>query len=781
MCQERSKFKVYRNVSYSFHLFPIAECLSHGLLFHLFLKPLCGKASAPQNPFEKDGFASQHDHSENLQGIFKKSTTVGMSMDAFKIALVASLPLLAVGTIFKRPATELAVAFSSVLLSTVLAYRFLSPAGSSEQPARPGKAASKSSSSSSEKAPAQERVKEAHDYEFDVIVIGGGSGGLTCAKECAAQGAKAAVCDFVTPSPAGTTWGLGGTCVNVGCIPKKLMHQAALLGEGWRHQAEHFGWKVQQSEHNWDTLVANVQQHILNLNKAYEDQLKSKQVTYFNALAAFQDAHTLLLTDSKGNKSTVTANKFVVAVGGRPTYPEIPGAKELGISSDDLFSLKATPGQQVVVVGASYVALECAGFLAGLGCDVTVVVRSILLRGFDQDMAERLGGQLESMGVKLMRGYEPVSVIETRSASLRKAKSSRLQVTVRPSGRAPVGPGMADSEAKEILLPCSTVLFAIGRYALTDRLNLPAVGVLVDKNLKIPVRAEQSNVSHVYAIGDCAAPAELRGNAPELTPLAIKVGKLLARRLFGPAAVAAESGMDWRCIATTVFTPLEYGTVGLTEEDAYEQYGKEDVKVYRKSFVPLEHALLPKYLRPGTKTETEGDASKKPDPFHCKLVCGPYGKALGFHYSGPNAGEVTQGFALAMKLGATKQDFDMNTPNFCRAMDLVACGARGACAGRRRLYHLRLSLLAEAHIRKSTSRDERTDREINFVSFSNQSVFHRRDRSGVKSVMKSKLQRSRVRSVMKSKLSRFFFDRSHSEKLCPVTVSLDYAVRSVKL
>merc|ERR1719494_1520176 len=178
-----------------------------------------------------------------------------------------------------------------------------------------------------------------HNFDYDIVVIGGGSGGLSASKEAARLGKKVAVLDFVKPSPAGTTWGLGGTCVNVGCIPKKLMHQAALLGEA-NKDAKSFGWEVAPAQHNWQNMVQEVQNHIGALNWGYRVALREKNVT---------------------------ASKFILATGGRPKYPNIPGA-EFGISSDDLFSLPHSPGK-VLLVGASYIALECAGFCAALGCD----------------------------------------------------------------------------------------------------------------------------------------------------------------------------------------------------------------------------------------------------------------------------------------------------------------------------------------------------------------------------------------------------------------------------
>ena len=221
---------------------------------------------------------------------------------------------------------------------------------------------------------------------YDLLVIGGGSGGLACSKAAAKLGKKVAVCDFVKPSPAGTTWGLGGTCVNVGCIPKKLMHQAALLGEGMKDAAS-YGWEVPpEPKHSWETMVGAVTMHVKSLNFGYRADLMSNAVKYYNAYATFVDEKTVKAVDKKGKETTITADKFVIAVGGRPRYPDIPGAKEHCITSDDVFSMKTPPGK-TLVVGASYVALECAGLLHGVGFDTTVLMRSVPLRGFDAHMA----------------------------------------------------------------------------------------------------------------------------------------------------------------------------------------------------------------------------------------------------------------------------------------------------------------------------------------------------------------------------------------------------------
>ncbi|MBZ3877860.1 Thioredoxin reductase 3 [Sciurus carolinensis] len=397
----------------------------------------------------------------------------------------------------------------------------------------------------------QKLLQESSANDYDLIVIGGGSGGLSCAKEAAILGKKVMVLDFVVPSPQGTSWGLGGTCVNVGCIPKKLMHQAALLGQALQDSRK-FGWEYnQQVKHNWETMTEAVQNHIGSLNWSYRLSLRENGVAYVNAYGEFVDLHKIKATNKKGQETYFSASKFVIATGERPRYLGIQGDKEYCITSDDLFSLPYCPGK-TLVVGASYVALECAGFLAGFGLDVTVMVRSVLLRGFDQEMAEKVGSYMEKHGVKFLRRFVPLMVQQ-----LEKGSPGKLKVLAKSTE----GPETIEDVY-------NTVLLAIGRDSCTRKLGLEKIGVKInEKNGKIPVNdMEQTNVPHIYAIGDV-----LEGK-PELTPLAIQAGKLLARRLFG--------------------------------------------------------------------------ASLEKD------------RVIGFHILGPNAGEITQGFAAAMKCGLTKQLLD---------------------------------------------------------------------------------------------------------------------------
>lgn len=466
---------------------------------------------------------------------------------------------------------------------------------------------------------------EDHTYNFDLIVIGGGSGGLACAKEAAKLKKDVLVLDYVHPSPQGTTWGLGGTCVNVGCIPKKLMHQASLLREAAR-DAKHYGWGgIGDMTHSWETLVGAVQAHIVSLNAGYEKQMKSIDgLVYKNAYATFKDRNTIIATATDGTQKTHSARRIVVAVGGRPNFPEVPGAKECCITSDDIFSLKAHPGKKVLVVGASYVALECAGFLHGVGCEVTVMVRSILLRGFDQECANKIGDYMEEIGIKFIRGSVP--------SSLNKTKDGKAVVC---HWKLADAAGPASSEQFD------TVLLAIGRTPVTKDLKLCCAGVMRLTNHKIPVFQEQSNVPHIYAIGDVS---QVEGSAAlELTPVAIQAGKLLARRLFNKE----QKQMNYKLVPTTIFTPIEYGCVGLTEDDAKEAFGQENIETFLSVFQPLE-MTLPNRMN-----------TLKTSCF-CKVVLNYADSArlVGFHYMGPNAGEVTQGFALAMIMGATKDNLD---------------------------------------------------------------------------------------------------------------------------
>mmetsp|Transcript_29207 Transcript_29207/g.44589 ORF Transcript_29207/g.44589 Transcript_29207/m.44589 type:complete len:614 (-) Transcript_29207:482-2323(-) len=451
-----------------------------------------------------------------------------------------------------------------------------------------------------------------HEYDYDLVVIGGGSGGLAASKEAVKQGAKkVAVLDYVKPSPAGTQWGLGGTCVNVGCIPKKLMHNAAIIKQTLTEDAAPFGLSslVAESQHSWEEMRQNIQNHIRGLNFKYRVNLRENDVKYLNKLGKFKDAHTVEVTDKKGETSEITAARFVIAVGGRPTNLDCEGG-DLAISSDDVFALEKSPGK-TLCVGASYISLECAGFLAGLGYDTTVAVRSILLRGFDRECADKIGDYMKGHGINFREKVVP--------KKLEKIDGDRIQVTF-------------SDDSQDVY---DTVLVAIGRSADTGKLGLENVGITPNaRNGKIPVVHEQTCTPNIYAIGD------VMEGCPELTPVAIQSGLALSRRMFGKS----KEPMDYKNICTTVFTPIEYGTVGYSEDEALEKFGKESIEVYHKSFVPLEWSL-------SSDTRTHQGFTKV-------IVDKNNGKVLGIHFLGPSAGEVMQGYGTAMKKGITFQDLE---------------------------------------------------------------------------------------------------------------------------
>uniref|UniRef100_A0A1I7W0T0 thioredoxin-disulfide reductase (NADPH) n=1 Tax=Loa loa TaxID=7209 RepID=A0A1I7W0T0_LOALO len=463
------------------------------------------------------------------------------------------------------------------------------------------------------------------EHQYDLAVVGGGSGGLAAAKEAVRLGKKVVCLDFVKPSTMGTTWGLGGTCVNVGCIPKKLMHQAALLGE-YIEDAKKFGWEIPEGaiKLNWHQLKNAIQNHITSLNWAYRVQLRERSVTYMNSYATFTGSHELSVKNKKGKVEKVTADRFLIAVGLRPRFPDVPGVLECCISSDDLFSLPYNPGK-TLCVGASYVSLECAGFLRGIGNDVTVMVRSILLRGLDQDMAERIKKHMIEHGVKFVP-YIPIKYEKLKEPTNNEPGLIRVHTVQERE----------DGTKEEVAEEFNTVLMAIGRDAMTGDLGLDLVGVDCTEFGKIIGRREQSvSCPYVYAIGDV-----LHGS-PELTPVAIQAGKVLMRRLFTGNSELTEYGK----VPTTVFTPLEYGSCGLSEDAAIQKYGKENINVYHNMFIPLEYAVTER---------------KEKTHCYCKLIClkKEQDLVLGFHILAPNAGEITQGFAIALKFDAKKADFD---------------------------------------------------------------------------------------------------------------------------
>lgn len=430
---------------------------------------------------------------------------------------------------------------------------------------------------------------------YDYLAIGAGSGGIASANRAAQRGAKAAVIEAKA---------VGGTCVNVGCVPKKVMWYGAHIAEAVKYSPS-YGFNLEQQGFAWDTLVKNREAYIERIHGAYQRGFASNGVELIQGFARFVDHKTLEV-----NGERITADHITIAVGGRPTKPDIPGA-ELGIDSDGFFALTQQP-TKAVVVGAGYIAVEIAGVLHALGTETHLLVRGDRpLRSFDRDITDALLSRMQQDEMQLHT--------EAEVAKVEAAGEGRLTVYLKNGS---------------ILFNVDCLIWAIGREPATDQLNLAAAGVVPDSEGYIRTDAYQNtNVPGIYAVGDITGEAQL-------TPVAVKAGRMLAERLFNPAMPDAK--MDYSLIPTIVFSHPPIGTIGLTEQQAIAQYGKEQIKVYRSSFAAMYNAITP---------------HRALSTF--KLVClGPEEKVIGLHGIGEGMDEVLQGFAVAIKMGATKADFD---------------------------------------------------------------------------------------------------------------------------
>ncbi len=427
-------------------------------------------------------------------------------------------------------------------------------------------------------------------YDHDLFVIGGGSGGVRCARIAAGHGARVAVAE---------EWHWGGTCVNVGCVPKKLMVQASEYG-ALAEDSRGFGWDGQRAAFDWSALIAAKDREIARLNGIYVRMLEAAGVVVHEARATFLDAHTLQVGERR-----VTAERIVVAVGGRPIRPSIPGA-ELGIVSDDAFHLPALP-RRVLIVGGGYIGVEFAGIFAGLGAHVDLAYRQKLpLRGFDEEMREALAEALPASGITLHPGLT-VEAVE----AVGEARRARL----------------SDGSVIETDL----VFFATGREPHTRTLGLEHAGVRVAEGGAVPVDAQaRTNVETIHAIGDVV-------DRLNLTPVAIAEGHALADRLFGPPPGRAWS---FEAVPTAVFSQPPLATAGLTEAEAA---ARGPVDVFTTRFTPMRHTLSGRQGRRALM----------------KLIAEPDGgRVLGAHMLGEDAPEMMQGIAVAMTAGATKAQFD---------------------------------------------------------------------------------------------------------------------------
>ncbi len=428
--------------------------------------------------------------------------------------------------------------------------------------------------------------------KFDLIVIGGGSGGLAHAQRAAEYGANAAV---VENGP------LGGTCVNVGCVPKKIMWYTASHAHKARLAAD-YGFDLTVNGHNWPVLKERRDAYIKRLNDIYQQNLDRRNVNLFSGTASFVDQNTVRVGDDEYH-----ADNIVIATGGHPIIPHIHGA-DFGVSSDGFFELAERP-ERVALVGSGYIAVELSGVFAALGSDTTVLVRKNgVLRSFDEMLREEQHKSMQRDGIKLETGVVPHALEKT---------SDGLKLV---------------AEDDREFGPFDSVVWAVGRAPNTADLQLEAAGVEADGYGFVPVDDFQAtNVDNIFALGDVTG-------REALTPVAIAAGRRLADRLYGGMT---DRHLDYHSIPTVIFAHPPIGTVGMTEAEAREKFG-DDVKVYESRFTPMLYAL--------------GDHK---EPSAMKLVtAGADEKIVGCHIVGDGADEMMQGFAVAVRMGATKKDFD---------------------------------------------------------------------------------------------------------------------------
>jgi glutathione reductase (NADPH) len=430
--------------------------------------------------------------------------------------------------------------------------------------------------------------------QYDLIVIGGGSGGLAAAKRAAEYGARVVLVE---------SGRLGGACVNVGCVPKKIMWNAADLAAGL-HDAPDFGFRVTTDGHDWPLMKQKRDAYVLRLNGIHESLLAKYKVELVRGHGRLLDAHTVLAADRH-----LHAKHILVATGSRPLVPSIPGA-ELGITSDGFFDLEDRP-QRVAVVGSGYIAVEVTGILAALGSKTTLVLRGeSALKGFDTMIGQCTLKIFRDEGVEVVTGATP--------EVLARDADGALELTVRDGRR---------------LQPFDTVIWAIGRGPVSDNLGLEQAGVKLESQGYITTDKYQvSSAENIFAIGDITGRAQL-------TPVAIAAGRRLADRVYGGMK---DRYLDYDNIPTVVFGHPPIGTVGITEAAARDKFGDAAVTVFTSSFVPMYYAMT----------------SVKPRCDMKLVTVGPEEKVVGVHIVGDGADEMLQGFAVAVRMGATKKDFD---------------------------------------------------------------------------------------------------------------------------
>lgn len=430
--------------------------------------------------------------------------------------------------------------------------------------------------------------------EYDYIVIGGGSGGIASANRAAMHGAKVILFEGKE---------VGGTCVNVGCVPKKVMWYGAQVAETLHRYAGEYGFDVTINKFDFAKLKANRQAYIDRIHGSYERGFDSNGVERVYEYARFVDPHTVEVAGER-----YTAPHILIATGGHALYPNIPGS-EYGITSDGFFELDEVP-KRTAVIGAGYIAIEVAGVLNALGSDTHLFVRKDRpLRTFDKDIVDVLVDEMAKSGPTLHTHANATEVVKNADDSLTISFDNGETITV------------------------DCLIWAIGRAANTSGFGLEKTGVkLTEKGTIYSDEFENTSVPGIYALGDVTGKLDL-------TPVAVKAGRQLSERLFNNKV---DAKLDYTDVATVVFSHPVIGSVGLTEEKAIAKYGAENIKVYKSSFTPMYTAL--------------GDNRQ---PSTMKLVTlGEDEKIIGLHGIGYGVDEMIQGFSVAIKMGATKADFD---------------------------------------------------------------------------------------------------------------------------
>ncbi|KAF2086086.1 hypothetical protein K490DRAFT_58076 [Saccharata proteae CBS 121410] len=443
--------------------------------------------------------------------------------------------------------------------------------------------------------------------ECDYLVIGGGSGGLASARRASGMyGVKTVAIESKR---------LGGTCVNVGCVPKKVTWNAAAIADSFK-DGKAYGFKYDNLSFDWNTMKTKRDAYIKRLNGIYEKNLGNDKVDYIHGRAKFLDNSTVEVKLDDGSKETVKAKKILIAVGGHPTLPDIPG-KELCIDSDGFFDIEHQP-KKVCVVGAGYIGVEMSGMFHALGTETHFFIRGDkVLRNFDPMVQDKVTSEYERQGVNMHKGSNITKVED--------AGNGKKRVTY----------DEGDSKSQTID-DVDVVLYAVGRAPEVEDLGIDTLGGLElnKKNHIVVDDYQNTNVENIYALGDAC------DKGYELTPVAIAAGRRLADRLFGGQK---DAHLEYDNIPSVVFAHPEVGTIGMTEPAAREKYGNS-VKVYTTSFTAMWYAMM--------EQEEKG-------PTAYKLICeGPNERVVGLHILGTGSSEMLQGFGVAVKMGATKADFD---------------------------------------------------------------------------------------------------------------------------